>query len=106
DDNLLGPRGARLEAAAPAVHETVRRDGPRVAEPRDLRGTGPPQGASGPSGLPGDRGLGGPRGRTSGREGDLLPRVRPQPCPPAPDRHRARDAASIRTRWRVSGPHD
>src|SRR5207245_9892748 len=64
DNDLLGPRGARLEDAAPPVHETVRRDGPRVAEPRDVRGTGPPQGAPGPSRFPGNRGLRRPRGRS------------------------------------------
>src|SRR5437870_7655710 len=82
DDNLLGPRGPRLEDAAPAIHANVRRDGPRFPESGDGNGTRPPREGPAASRVPRHRGVGRARGRGARWEGDLLPRLRPEPCPP------------------------
>src|SRR5206468_1273216 len=103
DDDLLGPRGPRLEDAAPAVHADVRRDGPRFAEFGDGNGARPPREGPAPSRIPRHRGVGGTRGRRRRREGDLLPRLRLEPCPPASDGHRPRDPAAVRADRPVSG---
>src|SRR2546425_4457929 len=104
DDNLLGPRGPRLEDAAPAIHANVRRDGPRFPESGDGNGTRPPREGPAASRVPRHRGVGRARGRGARWEGDLLPRLRPEPCPPPSDGHRPRDPTAVRADRRISGP--